>query len=189
MCDPAKTKNQKIKIIADDAVGTVLAHDITRIIPGKFKGVAFKKGHIIQKNDIPELLKIGKRSVFILEISESELHEDDAALRIAPAIVGDNLKWTDPCEGKSRIVGKCDGLLKVNVNGLTEINKIDDIIVSTLKTEMICKKDQTIAATRIIPLTISRKDIERLEMLAEKYKPILEIKPFKKLRFGAVITG
>ncbi len=44
----------KIKI--EDAVGTVLAHDMTRIVRGKFKGVGFKKGHVVQKEDIPELL-------------------------------------------------------------------------------------------------------------------------------------
>ncbi len=47
------------KINIEDAVGTVLAHDMTRIVRGKFKGVGFKKGHVVRKEDIPELLKIG----------------------------------------------------------------------------------------------------------------------------------
>ena len=54
------------KIKVEDAVGTVLAHDMTRIIRGKFKGVGFQKGHIVQKKDIPELLKIGKHYLFVL---------------------------------------------------------------------------------------------------------------------------
>ena len=87
----------------EDAVGTMLAHDMTRIVPGKFKGVGFKKGHLIKKEDIPELLKIGKKHVYILELSDDELHEDDAALRIAGAIAGEHLRWTDPSEGKSTI--------------------------------------------------------------------------------------
>ncbi len=37
----------------EDAVGTMLAHDMTRIVPGKFKGVGFKKGHLIKKEEIP----------------------------------------------------------------------------------------------------------------------------------------
>ena len=40
------------KINTIDAVGYVLSHDITEIIPGKFKGRAFKKGHVIRKEDI-----------------------------------------------------------------------------------------------------------------------------------------
>lgn len=32
-----------------DAVGQVLCHDITQIIPGEFKGRKFKKGHIVKE--------------------------------------------------------------------------------------------------------------------------------------------
>ena len=111
-------KKSLVKIRAENAVGTVLAHDITRIIPGKFKGVGFKKGHVVKKKDIPELLKIGKQHIYVLNLSEDQLHEDDAALRIAPAICGDNLVWTEPSEGKSTIVSQQAGLSKSMSGGL-----------------------------------------------------------------------
>jgi hypothetical protein len=182
-------KKSLVKIETENAVGTILAHDITRIIPGKFKGVGFKKGHIVSKEDIPELLKIGKRHIYVLNLSRDLLHEDDATLRIAPAICGENLKWTQPSEGKSSIVSQRRGLLKVNVKGLTRINKLGHVIVSTLKTNFPCKKGQKVAATRIIPLLISKKKIERLESLAQQYHPILQLIPFRKLSFGGVVTG
>ena len=72
-----------IKIKAENGVGTILAHDITRIIPGKFKGVGFKKRPVVKREDIPELLKIGKQHIYVLDLSKDQLHEDDAALRIA----------------------------------------------------------------------------------------------------------
>ena len=43
-----------------EAEGHVLCHDITQIIPGVKKGPAFRKGHIVQKEDIPLLLSLGK---------------------------------------------------------------------------------------------------------------------------------
>lgn len=178
---------KQIKI--EDAVGTILAHDMTRIIPGKFKGVGFKKGHCITKEDLPELLKIGKQHVFVLELSDGELHEDDAALRIAPAISGANLEWTSPVEGKSNIVSQCKGLLKVDVEGLREINKIGNLIVATLKSGTPVSKGKIIAATRIIPLTTEKERIERVEALAAEYAPILRVKAYKAMRFGAVVTG
>ena len=178
-----------VKIKTENALGTILAHDITRIIPGKFKGVGFKKGHIVSKEDIPELLKIGKRSIYVLNLTRDQLHEDDAALRIAPAICGENLQWTEPSEGKSNIISQTKGLLRVNVTGLTRINKLGNVIVSTLKTNFPCEKGQIVAATRIIPLLISKNKIERLESLAQQYHPILQLMPFRKLRFGGVVTG
>ena len=43
-------------IRTEDAAGQVLCHDITQIIPGEFKGPRFRKGHIVQPEDIPVLL-------------------------------------------------------------------------------------------------------------------------------------
>ena len=35
------------------AVGHVLCHDLTQIIPGEFKGARFQKGHIVTEEDVP----------------------------------------------------------------------------------------------------------------------------------------
>jgi len=177
------------KVNVERAVGMVLAHDITRIVPGKFKGVGFKKGHIVTKEDIPELLKLGKRSLFVMNLGNSRLHEDEAALRIARAISGEGLRWTDPSEGKSAIISERDGLLRVKPSALLRINRMGDIIVSTLKTDFPCKEGQTVAATRIIPLTIPKRRIERLERLAERFRPVIDVLPYRRLRVGAVVTG
>ena len=176
-------------IKVENAVGTVLAHDITRIVPGKFKGVGFKKGHIVRKKDIPELLKLGKKSLYVMTLNENQLHEDDAALRIARAVSDRSLRWTKPSEGKSGIVSKSAGLFKVDTHGLLKLNKIGNIIISTLKNNLTVEGNQTIAATRIIPLVISKKKIERLEQIAEKHYPLLQVLPFKKMKVGAVVTG
>ncbi len=47
------------KIETVNAVGYVLQHDITEIIPNEVKGRAFKKGHIIKEEDIEKLLRLG----------------------------------------------------------------------------------------------------------------------------------
>lgn len=62
-----------------------------------------KKGYVIKREDVPELLKIGKQHIYVLNLSEDQLHEDDAALRIASVICGDWLTWNEPSEGKSSI--------------------------------------------------------------------------------------
>jgi len=177
------------KIRVENAVGTVLVHDMTRIIRGKFKGVGFQKGHIVQKKDIPELLKIGKQYLYVLDLEKDQLHEDDAATRIARAISDQNLEFSEPREGKINISTKYAGLLKINVDTLLQVNKMESIIVATLKNNFPCKKGEIIAATRIIPLTIPTKNIEVLEALAKKRKTILSVKPYKSFKVGAVITG
>ena len=177
------------KVKVENAVGSVLAHDITRIVPGKFKGVGFKKGHIVAADDIPELLKLGKRHLYVLNLSNAQMHEDEAALAIAEAISSKTIRWTNPSEGKSSLIALKSGLLKINVKALLRINKLEDIIVSTRRTDFACEKDQIVAATRIIPLTIARNKIDRLKTIAAKGDPVVNVMPFRKMKVGAVVTG
>jgi hypothetical protein len=177
------------KIKVEDAIGTILAHDMTRIIRGKFKGVGFKKGHVVQKQDIPELLKIGKQTLYVLDLGKDELHENDAAKRIAKAISAPKLIFSEPQEGKINISAPYAGMLKINVDALLQVNRMESIIVATLKNNFPCKKGEVIAGTRIIPLTIPTKNIETLESLTKKNGTILSVKPYRSLKVGAVITG
>jgi hypothetical protein len=100
---------KKIKI--EDAIGTVLGHDVTQIIPGKYKGPRFKKGYRIRKEDVPEFLKIGKEHVFIMDIRPGIIHEDEAALRLGRAFSGKNIHMIGPSEGKVTFRSRIKGVL------------------------------------------------------------------------------
>ena len=54
-----ESKENIMKLMkTEEAVGQVLCHDITQIIPGVTKDAVFRKGHIITKEDIPVLLSV-----------------------------------------------------------------------------------------------------------------------------------
>ena len=92
----------------------VLCHDLTQIIPGKYKGAAFKRGHIIGENDIPRLLDMGKNNLYVWDLRDGFVHEDEAAIRIARAVSGDGVSLSVPEEGKVELSAAHDGLLKIN---------------------------------------------------------------------------
>ena len=87
-----------------DAAGQVLCHDITQIIPGEFKGPRFRKGHIVQPEDIPVLLSIGKENLYVWEKRPGILHEDEAAALLYKAAAGKNIHGTEPKEGKIELI-------------------------------------------------------------------------------------
>ena len=64
------------------AVGHVLCHDLTQIIPGEYKGARFRKGHVVTEADIPVLLSMGKEHLYVWEMSPGMLHENEAAERL-----------------------------------------------------------------------------------------------------------
>ena len=102
-------------IRTEDAAGQVLCHDITQIIPGEFKGARFRKGHIIQPEDIPVLLSIGKENLYVWEKKPGILHEDEAAALLYKAAAGKNIHGTEPKEGKIELIADCDILLMNNL--------------------------------------------------------------------------
>jgi len=172
-----------------EAVGMVLGHDVTRIVPEKFKGRAFKKGHIIQPDDVPELLKIGKEHVYVLDLKEGFLHENDAAERIAQAAAGRGIELTEPVEGRVNMVAAYKGLLKVNVDALYQINSIEEMAFGTLHTNQQVTPKRTVAGTRIVPLVIEEEKIQKVEGICLKNAPVIEVKPFRPFKVGLVITG
>jgi molybdenum cofactor synthesis domain-containing protein len=181
--------NPVLKVPVENAVGMILCHDITQIIPGRFKGRAFKKGHVVKKEDIPLLLQIGKESLYVWEKKESYLHEDEAAQRMAAAVAGCGVTMTEPKEGRISLVSTLRGLLKINVGGLSAINSIGQVMLASLHTNQVVEKDMVVAGTRVIPLIIDEKIIEQVEDQAAGFAPIVEVKPLDTLRVGMVVTG
>ena len=175
-------------IKVQDAVGSILSHDVTQIIPGEFKGRAFKKGHIIKEEDIEKLLSIGKDHVYVWEPEEGQLHENDAAIRLSNLVVGDGVATSEEIkEGKVDFFADRDGVLKIDKEKLFKLNSLGEIIVSTLHNNTPIRKGEKIGATRVIPLIIDEnKIIEAEELIKEK---IIRVDEIKTKRCAVITTG
>ena len=153
-------------IRTEDAAGQVLCHDITQIIPGEFKGARFRKGHIIQPEDIPVLLSIGKENLYVWEKKPGILHEDEAAALLYKAAAGKNIHGTEPKEGKIELIADCDGLLKINREALLAVNRTPQMMIATIHGDLPVKKGQKLAGTRIIPLVIEQEKMDAMQAAA-----------------------
>ena len=176
------------KINTIDAVGYVLSHDITEIIPGKFKGRAFKKGHVIRKEDIEKLLSLGKDHIYILELMEDDLHENDAALILGDVGKGENIEIGEEIkEGKLDFLAEADGLLKVNVEKLFQLNMLGQMSFATLPQNIPVKKGEKVGAARVIPLVIKKSKMEQVKNITDE--KLINVKAFKNKKVGIVTTG
>jgi hypothetical protein len=177
-------------ISLEEAVGKVLAHDITEIRPGQFKGPSFKKGHLVQKEDLAHLRRLGKEHLFVLHMGPGDIHEDDAALRLSAALAGPGVVFSPPpAEGKVSLKAGHRGLLKVHVEALTELNLVPDISCASRHNHVVVEEGETIAATRAIPLIIREDTLRKALGIAERVGGIFSVKPFAQSRTGLVITG
>jgi hypothetical protein len=172
----------------EQAVGKVLCHDMTRIVPGECKGPAFRKGHIVREEDIPALLEIGKEHIYVLSLEPGQLHEDEAAVRIAEAAAGPGITLSAPVEGRVNFIAG-PGLLTVNVQALNRINAIEEIALATLHTGQQITDSRPVAGTRVVPLVVDETKIQQVENICAQSGPVVQVKPFARLRVGVVTTG
>lgn len=176
------------EVAVEKAVGTVLAHDLTQIIPGEYKGPKFKKGHVITEKDIPVMLSMGKKHLYVLEKDDTDVHENDAALRIASKAAGNGIKLTDPAEGKIELIAEINGLLKIDRERLYQLVAQDEIMFASIHDNIVVREGEKLAGTRIIPLFVAEEVMQKAEaILADG--PIIEIAPLKEMRVGVVTTG
>ena len=173
-------------IRTEEAVGHVLCHDMTQIIPGVYKDARFRKGHIVAEEDIPVLLAMGKENLYVWEKTEGMLHEDEAALRLRDLCISEHMHCTEVKEGKVELIADKDGLFEVDTERLCAVNGIDELMIATRHTNTAVHPGDKLAGMRVIPLVIEEEKLERAEQTTGK-SPLLRLTPWK-LKTAAVIT-
>ncbi len=175
-------------IKVEDAIGRALLHDITKVDKDKFKGRIFKKGHIIQKEDVEVLKSVGKDHIYVFTIGDDEIHENDAAITLSNVIAGENTYLSkEPKEGKITIYSNVFGVCKIDVEKLNRFNSVGEPSCPTIYNNSIVKKGNKIGAVRIISLVAPKKDIEKAVQIAKG--GILKVIPFTLKKAGLIITG
>jgi len=174
----------------EEAVGTRLAHDITEVRPGEFKGPAFLKGHTVCQEDLCRMQRLGKNHLYVLDLEEDEIHENEAAAILAEALSGEGVVWeNNPREGKINLYAGQDGLLQVQTQTLAAFNLVEEVMCATLHRHSLVKAGELIAATRAIPLIMKRAAILRAAAIAAQNGGVVAVKPLAKTRAGLIITG
>jgi hypothetical protein len=177
-------------IEVSNAVGTVLAHDITEIRPGECKGACFKKGRVITESDVPHLARLGKRHLYVLDIAPDMMHEDEAAVALAKALAGPGITFSpEPSEGKINLIAAHDGLLKVHVQALTQFNMVEGLMAASRHTNTLVKKGDVVAGTRAIPLVIQREVVAEGTSVAKAAGGVFSVKTLARPKTGLIVTG
>lgn len=176
------------KVPVQQSIGMILPHDMTRIVPGEFKGRAFRKGHVIQDEDIDVLLSMGKEYIYAFDISDGSVHEDDAARRLAGAAAGEGIRLTEPCEGRVNLIAETQGLLTIDVERLNELNSVPDVAFATVHTKQFVRKGRSLAGVRVVPLVVSEDTVSRAEAVCAG-SPIISIQQLERVRVGIITTG
>ncbi|MDD7281370.1 MAG: molybdopterin-binding protein [Erysipelotrichaceae bacterium] len=174
------------KIKVEDAIGQVLCHDMTQIIKDVSKDAKFRKGHIVQEEDIPILLSMGKETVYVWENDETMMHENEAAEVLCSLCLNENMKRSEVKEGKIEICSTIDGLFKIQSDKLRQVNHLGEMMIATRHSNTVVHPNDKLAGMRIIPLVIKKEKMEPVQRIEG---PIFEIKPFQIKKAAIITTG
>ena len=169
-----------------DAAGHILCHDLTQIIPNEYKGARFRKGQMITEEDIPVLLSMGKEHLYVWEMREGILHENEAAERLCAVMINDHMTRTEAREGKIELFAGADGVFLVDSQKLLAINSIEEITVATRKGNFLVHKGDKLCGMRVVPLAIEEEKLKKAEAAGGEI-PVLSLVPLK-LKTAAIIT-
>lgn len=176
------------EIATTEAVGHVLCHDVTQIIRGEKKGPAFRKGHVIRKEDIPVLLSMGKDHLYVWEKKEGILHENEAAQILCEICRNEYMEPSEVKEGKIELRATVDGLLKIRKDGMMAVNLLGEMMIASRHNNTMVKQGDVLAGTRIIPLVIEEEKMKKAKEAAGE-EPLLKLIPIRKKNVGIVTTG
>lgn len=145
------------KIETVNAVGHVLCHDMTRIVPGEMKDVQFYKGHVVREEDIPVLLSMGKEHLFVWENDDSMYHENDGAEILLELCFGPHMTRSEVKEGKIEIFADADGLFEVDVERLNKVNGLGEMMIATRSNGFPVKKEISWRERELFPWSLKKR--------------------------------
>ncbi|TDK42989.1 molybdopterin-binding protein [Antarcticimicrobium luteum] len=113
-------------VAVPEAGGALLAHSV------KLEKSKFKKGLRLEPHHLEQLVAAGIEEVIVARPDPDDLHENEAAGRLAAALVPDpeavGLRLTAPFTGRVNVVASGPGVACLEVAALERFNRVDPMI-------------------------------------------------------------
>jgi hypothetical protein len=158
---------------------------------GRGTGFVFRKGDIVQPSDAPKLALLAKHApldytVHLLELTEDDITQDAAGIRLAQIVGGSGVTASVPVESRVNLLAKQRGLLKINVERLEDLNEVEGVAVFTLYDTMAVEAGTEVAGVKVTPLVYPAYRLEQAQRVAGD-APVVDVLPFKPLAIGVIV--
>jgi hypothetical protein len=172
------------RLSADTIDGAVLAQ--TLLVPDDHHRVLLLKGRILTKDDWPAVAGARVDELHVVRMEPGDLHEDEAARRLARLVAGPGVILHGPAESQVRLSAEVNGIFKVDVQRLEALNSIDDISIFTLFDGQLVSKGKTIAGVKVTPFVVPEARLREAERIAG-HDGVVEVVAFRPMRVGVLV--
>lgn len=169
----------------DEAVGHILRHNISDASGRK----ALAKGRHLGIDDLERLRALDIASVRVAVLEPGDVHEDAAARRLGTAVCGPGATATDPAASRVNLLATTDGIVRINVAALYQINNIDGLTIATLPSHSIVRTGKRVATIKIIPFAVPEHYLAAAEAIAHLAAPVVAVDRLQTVPVGVVLVG
>ena len=163
--------------------GAILARDLT------VSGLHWTKGRRLSADDLVALAAADPGDpVTVLVPEAGELHEDDAALRLAAAVAGPGLTIRGPAQSRVDLIAAAAGVLNVRIGDLERLNRIDPLEVFTAFDGQVVEPGDLVASVKVAPHLVAAAIVDQGARLAGfGSHPLVWVAPFVHRRVGVIV--
>ncbi len=160
-----------------DVVGRVLVHDL---------GPDLRKGAVLTAADLDAVR--GAREVHLVELEPGDVHEDEAARRLAAALSAPGFQARPPVQSQARLVASKRGLVRVRGELVDAINALGSVSVFTVMDGQAVAEGEEVAGCKVTPVAVSGRLLDAVDEISRERGPVIELVPFLPLRTFVVAT-
>jgi molybdopterin biosynthesis enzyme len=176
---------QLVNLPIEQAIDAILVHNIVDADGRK----ALSKGHRLTADDVDKLRALEITTVYVARLDADDVREDDAALRLAQAIAGDNIELSKAISGRVNFFATKTGLLKINRLALKRINELKGITLATKPGYTLLTPRKMLATLKTIGLALPEATLRRAEDIVRECGKVIDIVAPHIQRTAILLTG
>lgn len=158
------------------SAGRILCCTIFR--PGGRKLLA--KGHILSDEDIRLLETEGMRQVWVTELEDGEIGEDEAVMAVAEAMCCGSVEIRLAAGGRANLIATQDCCALVDDELLKQINCTSSVVIATVPNYRYARSGERIATVKSAPFAVAQSQLETVLSMLNERGAILQARPIRE---------
>jgi len=169
----------------EQALGHILRHNLADARGRK----ALSKGHRLTPEDLPLLRALGADTLHVAVLEPGDVHEDEAARRLADVVRGPGVAATAPAASRVNLLAEADGVVRVDAERLLRINQIEGLTVATLPSHALARARKRVATIKIIPFAVPEEALREAEAIGRAGQGLVALSPLRRHAVGVILVG
>ncbi len=146
------------------------------------------KGHVLSDEDIRLLQTEGMQQVWVTELEDGEIGEDQAVMEVAQAMCCGSVEIRLAAGGRANLVATANCCALVDDELLRQINCTSSIAIATVANYRYVRAGERMATIKSAPFAVAQSQLETMLSILNERGAILQARPIRETGVGVLYT-